>query len=147
MKKKERKRHVEALAEYGRYVSRHLDLGLWEFIYDLETPDDPNAFAQVNTTEGRRVARVFFAKDLHTEKPETIHHTIIHELVHCVLHEMCDYVRLVVPKVSRGQRAYDALWEGFRIQNEYTTDHLAYCFGRLIPINEELMRRIRGDND
>lgn len=137
-----RKKVIKAVHAYVMDMADELRLYGWRIKVPIEPTDDPEAFAQCEAVEGRKLANVHFCNGFESLEPSDIHEVIIHELLHLVERDMCDTIRLGMHEAGMGRSAYDALYECFRVQREIMVDHLAAVLADKISINKKLMKAI-----
>jgi hypothetical protein len=127
------RKQKDTLGAYVRWVANELGLRDWTFELVWEPPEEENAVASVQPTEGRKVAVVKFCSDFLELKPEDQRNCVVHELIHCHHVGATDMVRLDLLK-HLSQQSYEIFWGGFVRQIEYMTDGLAEAFAPHMPL-------------
>lgn len=117
----------KALAEYVTYLQAILEISDWRIELLGTYPDGDDAAAMIKCTYGQRVAQVSLCKDFFEYDGDRQRHYLVHEIVH-VLTDGCDNVIENGLSILLGMPAFTVLQEAWRVQVEYLTDHLAYCF-------------------
>jgi hypothetical protein len=138
------------ICEYVAYLAPMVGLRDWTFTVSVERGgfgDDQPSSAEVMPIDHRRLAAITVyvwqgatKQDLDSGQ---FHHVLIHELMHCVMHQQDTMIRHTTCKLVKSQRAYDVFWETYRQHSENTADNMAASFADLIPVPKAITKRIR----
>jgi hypothetical protein len=112
------------LAGYLRDLADRMGLKDWtiEVLADL---CDDDSHADIRCIEGRKLAKVRFARDWREQTPETQRHTCCHELIHC-------HFAAVHLDTLRKLKSVDG--ETFMMHLEYGIDGMADAIAPHMPL-------------
>lgn len=138
------KQEVGVLAAYVRQVGDLMGLRDWHFrttVTDdlheggMENPDKDTfmAMASVLPVPGQHKAQIRFSSLFREDNDaETQREIVVHELVHCHLADMREFVRTGTLH-HLAQATYDALSFGFDLAWEHTVDDISRAWAENLP--------------
>lgn len=112
------------LANYLRDLADRMRLKDWAIEVQAEHAHD-STHAEVQCVDGRKLAKVRFARDWHEQTPEVLRHTCCHELVHC-------HFAAAWAEMSRRLKAKD--FATFEMLVEYGIDGMADVIAPHLPL-------------
>lgn len=82
---------------------------------------------------GQKKATIVYGDEIRNEKLDELRMIVCHELVHCHLFPMREFVRTGMP-VHLGKQSYEILMFGFDQAWEFATDAIARDWARKMPL-------------
>lgn len=108
-----------------------MNLRHWDILIFRSPAECDQTGAQITPVEGQWIANMHLGKDWATFATKFKRQSLVHELIHVHMQPMNDIMRLGLPRLL-SDSAYEAIWESFRQQNEYTVDAMATAFNSLV---------------
>lgn len=126
------------LAEYVRVVANTLGLPHWNISIENDDSLQEGTFARVYVAHARAEALISFAPSFHASSPEERRATIVHELLHCILWPLEEYIEDSIPQLI-GKPAYTVFESGFNLLTERAIDPLSVAIADMgsIPLPPE----------
>lgn len=104
----------------------------WTLNFQVESCDDPNALASVETVYGRKIANVQVSVDFSHYPPETQRAAIVHELIHVHFAQERQTVSDTLDLL--GVEAHAMAAAAYRQGHEYGVDGLADAIADHYPL-------------
>ncbi len=123
------------LARVRAYVARLqplLGLAHWRFDVSDELPEEPHLSAHFRRWPRRSGATLRFSDEHFRDSLEEQRDTVVHELCHAVLENLCVAVSEGFDWLEQTSRAW--AWERFVHECELTVDHLARILAPSLPL-------------
>jgi hypothetical protein len=119
------------LPSYINDLCEVLGLRDWEVIVK-DTPSDTNNLAQVEVIYGQRRAYLRFAKDFAEVAPHKQRDTVVHELLHCHLHNIWDTYNSLSESMTN---PIHELANKFIVRDiEFAVDAITGAWSRSLPL-------------
>lgn len=115
---------TEALPE----LQRRLGLTHWDVTVP-EQPADEDYDAYIVWVPGAREAKLLLGPDWAEKTDESRLHTIVHELVHLHLADICDAISKDLPKLL-GEPMFLAFWGQWERQMEHATNAISKAWAK-----------------
>jgi hypothetical protein len=121
-----------AVDAYVADAAKTLRLSDWTITVDWATQPEEGVLADCTAPWGQRRATIRFSDELHTMGEWELRQTVVHELMHCVLHPVSDMVETTV---SEGMKkpAARVLAAAVDLAVETAVDHLADIVSPMMP--------------
>jgi hypothetical protein len=137
---------VELLWRYTRSMADQMGLKDWWLDIIVDDEIDPGAMdfkdgdqmdivpvATCEPVPGQKKATIIYTAELREERRSEIRSIVCHELVHCHLFPMREFVRTGMPD-HLGKQSYEILMFGFDQAWEFATDAIARDWARKLPL-------------
>ncbi len=126
------KRRRREVINYLACLKASLNLGDWTIQLHWHDPAPDGALAEIQITDGRKLAVIRVATDFFTLTAEEQKHAFCHELVHCHLHLIQDQLRCDLPELL-GAAGFAAFYASSVRGIEHAVDGISVAIAAYMP--------------